>query len=86
MLAPKPADRTAVVLVRAATCHGLRRSGRLVRGDAPAGWERLEVGFAEVDRLADEVLGYGADVVAVEPPQLRAAVMGRLEEILEVSA
>jgi proteasome accessory factor B len=86
MLAPKPADRTAVVLVRAATCHGLRRSGRLVRGDAPEGWERLEVGFAEVDRLADEVLGYGADVVAVEPPQLRAAVMGRLEEILEVSA
>ena len=81
MLAPKPADRSAVVLVRTGAGHGLRRNATAVAGDAPDGWDRLEVGFAEVDRLADELLGYGADVVAVEPPELRDAVVGRLEEI-----
>jgi proteasome accessory factor B len=81
MLAPKPADRSAVVLVRSGAGHGLRRNATAVGGDAPDGWERLEVGYAEVDRLADELLGYGADVVAVEPPELRDAVVGRLEEI-----
>jgi proteasome accessory factor B len=82
MLAPKPADRSAVVLVRAGAGHGLRRNGRVLPDGAPEGWDRLEVGFAEVDRLADDLLGYGADVVAVEPAELRAAVVERLEQIV----
>ena len=81
MLAPKPADRSAVVLVRKGAGQGLRRNGTVVGGDTPSGWERLEIGYAELDRLADELLGYGADVVAVEPDALRTTVVGRLQEI-----
>src|SRR3954453_18036114 len=42
-LAPRPPDRTAVVLVRAGAGQGLRRHARPAadQGTVPAGWERL---------------------------------------------
>jgi proteasome accessory factor B len=82
MLAPKRADRTAVVRVREGAGQGLRRHARVVAtGDVPAGWERLEVDFASADTLADEVLGYGADVVVEDPAEVRDAVVARLEQV-----
>ena len=44
-------------------------------GDA---WSRLTVAFGGLDRLADEVSGFGPDVVALEPDDLRHAVVRRL--------
>jgi proteasome accessory factor B len=80
-LAPRPADRTATVLVRAGAAHGLRRHARRVEGEAPDGWERLEASYSVEDGFADEVLGYGADVVVVAPEEVRDRVVRRLREV-----
>lgn len=83
MLAPEPAARTATVLVRAGAGHGLRRQSTPADGSpAPDGWEALRVDYTTDDRFADELLGYGADVVVVDPPELRDLVVSRLHEIV----
>ena len=79
-LAPRPADRTAQVLVRPGTAHGLRRHSAPVDGDAPDGWERLDVRYGASDAFADEVLAYGADVVVLAPEDVRESVVRRLRE------
>jgi proteasome accessory factor B len=81
-LAPAPADRTAEVLVRPDAAHGLRRHAEPSPGPAgvPAGWERLTVRYASSDAFADEVLGYAADVVVLEPQDVRDYVVRRLRE------
>ena len=80
-LAPRPADRTAEVLVRQGTGHGLRRHAKPLDGTpAPAGWDRLEATYGAGDAFADEVLGYGADVVVVSPQDVRDDVVRRLRE------
>jgi proteasome accessory factor B len=84
-LAPPPADRTATVLVRSGAAHGLRRHaephpGTPADGEAPDGWERLSVRYGADEAFADEVLGYGADVVVLEPEEVRASVVRRLQE------
>jgi proteasome accessory factor B len=82
MLAPAGApDRTATLLVRSGAGHGLRRHARPVAGSAREGWDRIEVDFAAADALADEVLGFGADAVVVDPDDVRALVVERLERI-----
>ena len=81
-LAPAPADRTAEVLVRPGAGHGLRRHAEpsARQDDVPAGWERLTVRYGSTDAFADEVLGYCAEVVLLEPADLRQHVMHRLRE------
>ena len=44
------------------------------------GWERLTVRYGSTDAFADEVLGYGAEVVLLEPADLRDHVVHRLRE------
>lgn len=79
-LAPQPADRTAEVLVRPGAAHGLRRHAEPVASQAPEGWERLDATYGSTDSFADEVLGYGADVVVLAPADVRAYVVRRLRE------
>jgi proteasome accessory factor B len=94
-LAPAPADRTADVLVRRGTGHGLRRHAELVAVTpdrpepagalgVPDGWERLSVRYAASEALADELLGYGADVVVLAPEEVRRSVLARLREAAAV--
>jgi proteasome accessory factor B len=83
-LAPRPPDRTAVVLVREGAGQGLRRHAEPA-GDqtgAPAGWERIEVRYGAADSFADEVLGYGADVIVEAPDDVRSSVVRRLQEVV----
>jgi proteasome accessory factor B len=80
-LAPPPADRTAAVLVRPGAAQGLRRHAEpAADGPTTEGWERLSVRYGADEAFADEVLGYGADVVVLEPEQVRASVVRRLQE------
>jgi proteasome accessory factor B len=79
-LAPQPANRTARVLARHGAAQGMRRHAAAVQEDAPDGWDALEVRYAATDAFADEVLGYGADVVVLSPEDVRAFVVRRLEE------
>jgi proteasome accessory factor B len=82
-LAPPPADRTAEVLARPGTAHGLRRHAEPATGPdpGPAGWDRLSVTYGAGDAFADEVLGYGADVVVLAPDEVRDSVLRRLREV-----
>ncbi len=42
------------------------------------GWQIVELGFSDPERLADRVTGYGADAVVLGPPEARDAVVRRL--------
>lgn len=84
-LAPPPTTETAVLLVRAATGLPLRREADTIRTDVVGPddrttWDRIEVTRAGPG-LADEVLGYGADVYVEEPDELRAVVVQRLRAV-----
>lgn len=75
---------TATVRVRPGAGHALRRRAHRVEGQpAPAGppgeaWDLVTTSAADVEMLADELAGYGPDVVAVAPPELVAGVLRRL--------
>jgi proteasome accessory factor B len=53
-----------------------RRSTDDTLGD---GWDELVVPFGDTEVLAEELAGYGPDVVAVEPAELQSAVIRRLK-------
>jgi proteasome accessory factor B len=82
-----PADeRPARLRVRPGRGGALRRRARLrVEGQdavTDQGWEVLVVPIGDVSALADEVAGYGPDVVVLDPPDLRTGVVRRLEGAL----
>jgi proteasome accessory factor B len=79
----QPQRRTAVIRVRHGAGYGLRRWARQVPG-APgeAGWDRLEFPFSEVDWMAGHLASFGPDVVVLDPPDLREAVIGSLKAVL----
>lgn len=65
------ADGRATALRRAGTCAGAQTvNGR--------NGEVLELEVGAIDRLAREIAGYGADALVLDPPSLRADVLGRL--------
>jgi predicted DNA-binding transcriptional regulator YafY len=77
--AASPAS-VAVVQVREGKGLGLRR--RAVNVSAgPAGWDVVEVAYPDTERLVDQVLPYGADVVVLEPSDAVEAVVQRLEAL-----
>ena len=79
-LQPPPAEGTARVRMRAGAGNALRRRATAVRTESE-GWDRVDLPLAHVDELAEEVVAYASDVVAVEPDALRAAVVARLRRL-----
>ena len=82
-LAPEPSTERVVLLVRKGAGHTLRRGAdRVEEGVAgPDDATRPGTGWCSTRGsvgLADEVLGYGADVVVEEPAELRDRVVDRL--------
>nr|WP_231127514.1 WYL domain-containing protein [Motilibacter aurantiacus] len=72
---------TAVVRLRAGHGGWLRRQAEPVTGH-PAqaeGWDVVRLAYSDVEMLADDVAGLGPDAVALEPEELRAVVVRRLE-------
>jgi len=89
-LAPEPSTTRAELLVRKGAGHTLRRGADLVEEGVPgpdteSTWDRLVLERGSVG-LADEVLGYGADVYVDQPPALRERVVQRLRDALGVEA
>ncbi|MEU2201109.1 WYL domain-containing protein [Isoptericola sp. NPDC019482] len=74
--------RAALPADRAATGEGADGAGR-GRHD---GRDLLEVEFRSLSAFADEVAGYGPAVVVLEPAQLRADVLRRLEAAATLDA
>jgi proteasome accessory factor B len=74
-------DHTAVLKVRDKAGFGLRRWAREITPDQD-GWDRVTVRFADVPWYADYIASFGPDVMVVEPPDLRDAVINRLKGVL----
>ena len=73
-------QRTAVVQVRDGAGYGLRRGASGVRPDPEhAGWDLADVPFSDVGWQAEHLASFGADVIVLEPADLREAVIGRLK-------
>ena len=66
------------------TAHGSTAEARLApRGNtiADKGVRRLDVATLDLHEMADEIAGYGADAVVVEPRDLRDLVIARLRRV-----
>lgn len=74
---PAPDVPPAVLRVRAGSGHTLRRRARTV-GEIDDSWSLIDVDYASVGTLADEVAGFGADVLVQAPGELVDAVRARL--------
>jgi len=68
----------AVLQARHGRGQALRRRAASVTEGAQ-GWSVLEVKYSDPEAFADEVTGYGADVLVLEPEEVRGAVIRRLE-------
>ncbi len=78
-----PAVLTAVLRIRSDAGHGLRRRAS---SDRPCpvmdGWDIVQVPFSDPGWYADYLASFGADVVVLEPVDLREAVISRLKGAL----
>jgi proteasome accessory factor B len=86
-LAPAPTTGQAVLLVRHGAGLALRRDAVSVETgvegpDDRTAWDRLVIDRGGVG-VADELLGYGADVYVEEPEVLRRAIVERLTAVVE---
>ena len=75
-------DQVAVLRVRAGAGFGLRRWASEVTPDEAQGWDRVTVSFADVPWYAEYLASFGPDVMVLEPPDLREAVIRRLKGVL----
>jgi proteasome accessory factor B len=74
-------DRTAVLKVRSDAGFGLRRgAGEITPEDN--GWDRVTLSFPDAPWYADYLASFGPDVIVLEPPDLREAVIRRLKGVL----
>ena len=79
---PAP-ERTAVLRVRTGAGVGLRRHAVSVRADdTEPGWDLVTTRFTDVGWFADSAASFGPDVVVLDPPDLREAVIRRLKGVL----
>ncbi|MDP9817858.1 helix-turn-helix transcriptional regulator [Spirilliplanes yamanashiensis] len=77
---PVPTVGRATVVVAPGRAAGLRRwATETLPG--PDG-DRLVLPYGDVERLAGTLVGYGADVTALDPPELRDAVIQALKEVV----
>ncbi len=78
-------EHTAVLRVRSGAGVGLRQHAVSVRADdqtAADGWDLVTTRFADVGSFADYAAWFGPDVVVLDPPDLREAVIARLKGVL----
>jgi proteasome accessory factor B len=78
------AERTTATLrVRAGAGHGFRRRPRSIEPDPEhPGWDIVTVSFAEEKWYAEYVTSFGPDVVVLDPPDLKDAVIAKLKGVL----
>jgi proteasome accessory factor B len=74
--------RSCQLRIRAGAGYGLRRHAVSIVADAEPGWDLVEVNFTETGWWSEHIASFGADVVVLEPADLRDAVIGRLKGVL----
>jgi proteasome accessory factor B len=80
-LAHEMPSAVAQVRVRAGHAWELRRSAGSTTPDGD-GWDLLEIGYSDPERMAERITAFGPDAVAVAPPELREAVVRRLTALV----
>ena len=78
-----PVAGKALVRIAADAGWQLRRGAVTEVADDEPGWVLCEVPYGDAERFAEEVVGYGPAVEVREPPEVRAAVIRRLRELVE---
>ncbi|HET6967126.1 MAG TPA: WYL domain-containing protein, partial [Ornithinibacter sp.] len=79
--APQAQPSPAVLRVRRGSGHSLRRRARTV-GEVDDTWDLVDIDHRDLESFAEEVTGYGADVVVEQPAELVEAVVRRLRGAL----
>jgi proteasome accessory factor B len=74
--------RVCVLRVRAGAGYGLRRYAVSTMPDGETGWDLIERQFIDTGWWSEHIASFGADVVVLEPSDLRDAVIGRLKGVL----
>jgi proteasome accessory factor B len=84
-LTPREPTETAVLAIRAGKAPALARRGEPTTFDVQlqAGFAVLAVGFGDLHSAAEEITQYGADVVVLEPAELRELVIRGLSAVVE---
>jgi proteasome accessory factor B len=82
-LAPPEPTAEATVAIRAGKAPSIRRRGRPATTDLdlPSGFDVFVVGYGDGWTFAEEVAPYGADVVVLEPLELRQLVIRGLRGV-----
>ena len=77
-------EHTALLRVRSGAGVGLRQHAVSVRLDetGPPGWDLVTTRFADVASFAEYAAWFGPDVVVLDPPDLREAMIARFKGVL----
>lgn len=78
-------EGVALLSVRAGCAAGLRRQGTRIGPGQLSGYDDIQVPLRSVGELARHVAGHGPDVIAIDPPELRAATVAILRQAGESS-
>ena len=79
---PQARDHTATLRVRADAGAALHRWGRAVPDATHPGWDRVMIDYSDPDWYAGYLASFGQDVVVLEPPELREAIIRHLKGTL----
>ena len=87
-LAPREPTQQTLLALRSGSVGVLRRRGQPASTDVdlPSGFDVLTVGFSDLWSAAEEISRYGADVVVLEPADLRELVVRGLTAVVEGAA
>jgi proteasome accessory factor B len=80
--ADTPVPRSCLLRIRSGAGYGLRRHAVRVEPDEVPGWDIAELTFTDSGWWSEQLAWFGADVVVLEPTDLRDAVIGRLKGVL----
>ena len=82
-LTPREPTASARLGIRAGKAPALRRRGTptMAGSPLPSGFEIYSVGYSELHFLAEEIIRYAADVIVLEPVELRNEVRLRLQRV-----
>lgn len=85
-LEPAPATRLALIAIRDAAAPDLRRRATPVDRLAPVpGFTAHTYAYADDGDVAGDLAAFGADVIVLEPPEIRDAVIAHLRGVCGVS-
>ena len=79
---PQARDHTATLRVRADAGAALHRWGRAAPDAAHPGWDRVTIEYSDPEWYAGYLAAFGQDVVVLDPPELREAIIRRLKGAL----